>query len=155
VAVLRASHVGVCVADLGRALRFWRDGLGFRELSRLEVEGSAADTLLELPGTRLSAVYLERDGTCIELLHYARPGHTGGGAPRPMNALGLSHVSLRVDDLDSTAAALAAAGGRVLEHTRTWNAALGAGAIFVLDPDGTRVELVCAPGDPAKRPGQR
>ncbi len=59
-----------------------------------------------------------------------------------MNALGLTHLSLRVADIDQVVTQLAAVGGRPLEPTRIHNQRLGARAIFVLDPDGTRVELV-------------
>lgn len=153
--ILRLSHVGICVAALEPALAFYRDGLGFRELSRLEIAGEAAEVLLEIDGVRLEAVYLERDGVRIELLHYPEPGCEGFPDPRPMNALGLTHLSLRVDDLDTTSRALEAAGGRVLETTRTWNESFEAGAVFVVAPDGTRIELVQAPGDPAALPGER
>ena len=75
--ILRLSHIGICVSDLESALAFYRDGLGFRELSRLDVSGTAADTLLELPGTQLRAVYLERDAVRIELLWFEEPGDPG------------------------------------------------------------------------------
>ena len=130
------SHVGLCVSDLARALAFWRDGLGFREVARLDVAGDAAEKLLGVADLDLGAVFLERDGVRIELLHYRSPGHRGAGEPRPMNALGLTHLSLRVDDLEATLAALELAGGRLLRATRTERAA------FVTDPDGIRVELV-------------
>lgn len=136
------SHLGLCVSDLPRALAFWRDGLGFRERRRLDVSGDAAEGLLGLHDLDLRTVRLERDGVTLELLHYAAPGHRGAGEPRPMNALGFTHLSLRVDDLDATLAALEAAGGRVLRATRVRDERSGRGAVFVTDPDGARVELV-------------
>jgi catechol 2,3-dioxygenase-like lactoylglutathione lyase family enzyme len=142
VSIQRVSHVGVCVSSLERALPFWRDGLGFREVKRLDVAGDPAETLLGLHDLDLVAVFLERDGVRVELLNYAAPGHRGSGEPRPMNALGLTHLSLVVDDLDATLEALERAGGRVLRATRVRNEELGSDAIFVTDPDGTRVELV-------------
>ena len=153
VTVQRLSHLGICVSNLEQALVFYRDGLGFRELGGLDVQGSEAATLLELPGVELRAVYLERDGVRIELLHYATPGHVGDAQPRGMNTLGLTHLSFRVQDLDATLAALELTGGRVLKHTRTENPRFSAAAVFVSDPDGTRIELVQAPGDPAALPG--
>jgi catechol 2,3-dioxygenase-like lactoylglutathione lyase family enzyme len=59
-----------------------------------------------------------------------------------MNALGLTHLSLRVDDLDAAAARLVAFGGRLLPQTRVENPRLRARAVFLTDPDGTRIELV-------------
>jgi len=153
VAIQRLSHVGICVSQLERSLRFYRDALGFRELSQLEVAGQSAERLLELDDVELRAVYLERDGTRIELLEYRRPGHLGDGEPRAMNALGMSHLSLRVDDLDATLAELGASGARVLEATRTDNPAFRASVVFVTDPDGTRIELLQAPGEASALPG--
>ena len=143
-AILRFSHVGICVADLERSLAFYRDALGFREVSRLDVAGEAPETLLQLQDVDLEAVFLERDGVRIELLHYRSPAHRGSGDPRPMNALGLTHLSLRVGDLAAAIAALERAGARVLHATRTWNEELASGAVFAVDPDGTRIELIAS-----------
>jgi catechol 2,3-dioxygenase-like lactoylglutathione lyase family enzyme len=146
-AIERFSHVGICVSDLERSMAFYRDGLGFREVARLDVSGEAAETLLGIHDVDLRAVYLERDGTRIELLHYVAPGHRGTGEPRPMNALGLTHLSLRVADLDAAIAALETRGGRVLKASRVVNEELGSACAFVTDPDGTRVELLEYRGD--------
>ena len=139
---LRMSHIGICVSDWRRSLRFYVEGLGFRYRNELEVKGEPSDTLLRLRGVDLRAVYLEREGVCIELLHYASPGHEGGGQPRPMNRLGLTHLSLQVEDLDAALDELRAAGARVLADTRIEIPAQRTRAIFVTDPDGTRIELV-------------
>jgi catechol 2,3-dioxygenase-like lactoylglutathione lyase family enzyme len=139
VTVGRVSHLGLCVAALAPALAFWRDGLGFRETGRLDVTGEAAARLLGLAAVALRAVYLERDGLRLELLEFSEPGHVGAPTPRPVNQLGFSHLSLRVADLDAALARLRAAGGRVLDETRI---DAPARAVFVTDPDGTRVELV-------------
>jgi len=139
---VRFSHLGICVSDLDAALSFYRDALGFETSGELEVKGEPSETLLRLRDVALRAVYLRRDGVTIELLHYASPGHVGDGAPRAMNALGLTHLSLRVDDLDAQVAQLAERGVPILRDTRIDNPALGARAIFVTDPDGTLVELV-------------
>ena len=139
---LRFSHLGICVSDLEAALRFYRDALGFEVASELTVKGEPADTLLRLRDVELRAVYLRRDGVTLELLHYAQPGHVGDGSPRAMNALGLTHLSVRVDDLAETLAALSARGFAVLRDTRVENPSLHARAAFVTDPDGTLVELV-------------
>jgi catechol 2,3-dioxygenase-like lactoylglutathione lyase family enzyme len=152
-AVLRMTHIGVCVADLERALRFYRDGLGFRPRSELRISGPPTTTLLRLADVDLEAVYLERDGTRIELLHYVVPGAVGDGAPRPMNGRGLTHLSLRVDDLHATLAALRAVGAAVLDDSLIEIPDFAAAAVLLTDPDGTLIELVQAPGDPEVPPG--
>jgi len=152
-AILRMTHIGVCVADLDRSIRFYRDLLGFRLRSEFEVQGEPSDTLLRLRDVQLKAVYLERDGTRIELLSYASPPVTGTAEPRPMNARGLTHLSLRVDNLTTTLRTLREAGVRVLDDSFIDIPMVEAAAIFVCDPDGTLVELLQAPGDPEVPPG--
>jgi glyoxylase I family protein len=153
--VRRLSHHGLCVSDLERALAFYRDGLGFAEVSRLRFEDPGTHKLLGLPGAVLEAVYLRRDGTTLELLHFPRPGTRLGGAPRPMNQVGLTHLSFLVSDLDALLAKLRTLGGNVLEATRLDSQGKGSNAIFVTDPDGTRIELVEGDFDPASYGSRR
>jgi catechol 2,3-dioxygenase-like lactoylglutathione lyase family enzyme len=138
----RLTHIGLCISEPERSLHFYEQLLGFRRVSELELKGEPSATLLRLPGVSLRAIYLERDGVCIELLHYPVPGHEGDGSPRPMNRLGLTHLSLRTDDMDALLAKLEAEDVRVLHETRVDNPALHAKAIMLTDPDGTLVELV-------------
>src|SRR5438093_2663268 len=141
VPLLRLTHVGICVSDMERALRFYRDGLGFRFEHDLHVEGEPSDTLLRLRGVNLDAVYLTRDGVRIELLRFASP-QPPTPRRRSMHEHGLTHLSFRVADLDATLAALRAAGERVLDETLIRVPASGAAACFVTDPDGQLIELV-------------
>ena len=147
--VRRLSHHGLCVSDLARAVAFYRDGLGFVEISRLAFDDASSQRLLGLPAAVLEAVYLRRDGTTLELLHFPRPGTQLGGRPRPMNQVGLTHLSFLVDELDATLATLRALGAEVLEATRISDPSGAPRAIFVTDPDGTRIELVAGDFDPA------
>jgi catechol 2,3-dioxygenase-like lactoylglutathione lyase family enzyme len=149
--VRRISHLGICVSDLQRSLAFYTEGLGFREVGRLALEGEQSSRLLELPGVRFEAVYLECAGVIIELLHYAEPEAQGDGSGRPMNARGLTHLSLAVDDLEALIERIPALGGRVLHHTRLHNPD-DSSALFALDPDGTRLELLDGSFDPRRLP---
>ena len=151
--ILYPMHVGICVSDLERSVRFYRDGLGFEDAGRLEISDEATSTLLEIPDAELHAVYLERDGLRIELLHYPRPGAVGSREPRPMNRLGLTHLAVRVESLDEAIAKLIPLGAVVLERTRARNDAFDADLVYITDPDGTRIECVETPNDPT-RPGR-
>jgi catechol 2,3-dioxygenase-like lactoylglutathione lyase family enzyme len=151
VPLLRLTHIGICVSDLERSLRFYRDALGFRVEHELHVEGEPSDTLLRLRGVDLRAVYLQRDGVRIELLRFASPP-APPARTRAMHERGLTHLSFRVADLDATLAALRAAGERVLDETIIRMPEFRAAACFVVDPDGQLVELVQSPGDPAAPP---
>ena len=64
--VQRLSHIGICVTDLEASVAFYRDALGFSELSRLEVSGSEAERLLELIDSDLSDE--ERHAEALRLL---------------------------------------------------------------------------------------
>ena len=146
-------HVGICVADLDRAIRFYRDGLGFEEAGGLTVEGEPTATMLDLPSDmHLDAVYLDRDGFRIELLSYPRPGTVGEARARPMNQLGLTHFAFRVDDLDAAIDRVTSLGGALVEGSRVRNDEYGSDLCYVTDPDGVRLELVQVEEDPT-RPG--
>lgn len=146
-AQLRVSHVGICVSDWKRSLRFYHDVLGFRYVRELELSGEPGSTLLQLEDVDFRAITLEREGLRIELLHYERPGHVCGQIPRPMNQLGLTHLALRVDDLDATVKELEEARVDVREETSIEVPEANAKAVFITDPDGTLIELVQLPGD--------
>ena len=145
-AIRRFSHLGLCVADLDRALAFYTKAIGFAEVARLSFSDATTRTLLALPEAELEAVYLRRDGFTLELLHFPSPGTEPQDAPRPMNRTGLTHLSFQVTDLELSLSAVRAAGGRVLDESHI---DVNGGAIMVLDPDGTRIELVSGDFDPA------
>jgi len=151
VPLTRLTHIGICVSDMERSTRFYRDLLGFTYESDLRVAGEPSDTLLRLRDVDLHAVYLTRDGVRIELLAFASPP-----APSPrtraMHERGLTHLSFRVADMEATIAALRAAGERVLDETIIRFPEFGAAACMVTDPDGQLIELVQSPGDPAAPP---
>jgi len=148
VGVLGVTHIGICVSDLERARRFYQDALGFVPVSELAIDGGPTAQMMELDDLELRCVFLERDGVRIELMHQQVPGTIGRGEATPMNRRGLTHLAFRVEDLDATLRQIEAAGGRLLEQTRIANPAFQARVICVLDPDGVRLELVEAPGDP-------
>jgi catechol 2,3-dioxygenase-like lactoylglutathione lyase family enzyme len=139
---VRFSHVGICVTDVESSLRFYRDFLGFQPVHELEIQGKPTARLLRLEKVELRALFLERDGVRIELLHYATPGHIGEPAPRAMNRIGLTHLSIQVEDIDEALAGVEPAGGRVLKETIVSVEQTGARAAFLTDPDGTLIELV-------------
>lgn len=150
--IRRLTHLGICVADIDRSLAFYTQVLGFVEIGRFRDEHGYSSPLLELADVRMEAVYLERDGWRIELLCFAQPPALGDGGRRPVNQLGLTHLSFVVEDLDAVLAAVRRYGGTVVEETRMEMRVV---AIFVTDPDGTRLELIERDGDPMILPGQQ
>jgi glyoxylase I family protein len=151
--VKRLTHLGICVSDIERSLRFYRDVLDCKEVGRLELEGQPTATLNGWPDVKVRAIYLERDGWRLELMEFPVPGWIGPQEPRPMNQVGLTHLSFRVDDLDAMCARIEAAGGGVLHATLLARPGIPTRAIMAYDPDGTRFELIQSPGDPNAVPG--
>lgn len=147
----RLTHLGICVSDLERSRRFYCDLLGCTEVGRLELEGDAVDTLNGMQGCKVHCSYIERDGWRLELMEFKDPGFEPANGPRPMNVLGLTHLSFRVDDLQAVCAGIEAAGGGVLRET-LMEAPGPTLVIMAFDPDGQRLELIQAPGDPASLP---
>ena len=146
--VQRVSHLGICVSDLERSVAFYREGLGFQTVHELHVEGEPSDTLLQLRDVRLRAIYLERDGLRIELLHYEAPRSPPRAPVRSMNDLGFTHLSLIVADIEASLPALEAAGATI-EHATQIRIGDRTVAIMVRDPDGLLLELIVR--DPTTR----
>jgi glyoxylase I family protein len=137
------SHVGICVSDLERSLAFYCQGLGF-ELVDSHAVGPEFAALMEVEGVELESRMIAQGGVTLELLSFTEPGCTGQGGRRPMNRLGLTHLSLRVGDVEEVAASIERFGGTVVAGTRT-TFDLGEAAldfVYCTDPDGVRIELM-------------
>jgi lactoylglutathione lyase len=137
------SHFGICVGDLERSLRFYCEGLGF-EKAESHVIGSEFARLMDLPDVAVTSQFIRKGPTSIELLAFSEPTAFGDGVRRPMQQLGLTHLSFRVTDVAATAASVASLGGAVVEASRTTIDLGGTTLTFVYctDPDGVRIELM-------------
>jgi catechol 2,3-dioxygenase-like lactoylglutathione lyase family enzyme len=134
------NHLGQCVTDLDRSRTFYEEALGFTFWRLLELDDSPSDQLLRLQAPLgFRACYLKQGPFVLELLHYA--GEGAKPAPyraRTMNEIGLTHISLSVDDIPATCALVEQYGGEVLHDTKLE----GSGSLFVRDPDGQLIELL-------------
>ncbi len=116
------GHVHLKVADLERALGFWRDVLGF------EVQQQMGN----------SAAFLSAGGYHHHIA--LNTWESRGGSPPPRQATGLYHVAILYPDRATLATALR----RVLEAGIALEGASDHGvseAIYLRDPDGNGVEL--------------
>lgn len=138
----RPSHVGICVSDLERSLRFYSDGLGFEVGDRYDLGTEQIPDIhkgleVEAP-VRVTSQMIVNGPMKVELIHY--PEREAHGTPSASRAqLGLTHLSFTVKNVDESAARLVERGGTILEHTR---ASVGIEIVFLADPDGTRIELM-------------
>jgi catechol 2,3-dioxygenase-like lactoylglutathione lyase family enzyme len=128
VAVLGVDHLNLRVADLERALRFYRDVLGLREVRRNTRAGGSV-SLLAL-----------RAGNAIVFLQPA-PGYV---SPADSRHSGLDHFSIEIEatDPERLAAWLRERGVEIVEGPVKRFGAHGDGtSIYVKDPDGHRLEI--------------
>jgi catechol 2,3-dioxygenase-like lactoylglutathione lyase family enzyme len=130
------NHVGQCVSDLERSKRFYVELLGFAPEREIHPPDESSAKLLGLtPPLGMTASYLRRDGLVLELLAFADAPIVARPA-RVMNELGLTHISVSVEDPAGMLARVAEYGGEVLEDTN-----IGHGC-FIRDPDGQLVEIL-------------
>lgn len=139
------SHIGISVTDLTRSTHFYTDVLGFTQLYQLDFTNDEVAATMEQSGAFRSAMLIRGD-VRVELLQWVDVPVTGSGRRKPMTELGITHLSFRVDDLDSLTDTIVAAGGAVHQHTRTVLGEESDSAapkfIYLTDPDGTRIELM-------------
>jgi len=137
VTVKELGHLVLYVRDLERSERFYRDVLGWREISRPAT----------MPAAAFSSGRTHHELLLIEVGPDAQPIPSG-------RRVGLYHFGLKVgetdDELRDALARVQEAGVRIVgtsDHTVTHS-------LYVLDPDGNEIELyVDMPGqdwdDPA------
>jgi catechol 2,3-dioxygenase-like lactoylglutathione lyase family enzyme len=137
-------HLGICVTDVERSVRFWCEGLGFSEVAVLDV-GSEWSDALEIGGPiAFTARFITKGGYTFEILDFQQPRPHGSPSTR-RDQVGLTHFTVDVPDIDAAIDHLAACGGTLIESTRTKvdHGSTSTEIVFVSDPDGVRVELSC------------
>ncbi len=136
-------HTGVCCSDLAASKRFYVEALGFAADVEMAGLGEPLDHLLELPGQTVDVCQLQNGGMRIELVKTSG-GATGSTDRRPMNQRGLTHLTFQVTGIEEVMERVKATGGQV--HMETWIDSAFGKIVFCTDPDGTRIELMQAPG---------
>jgi catechol 2,3-dioxygenase-like lactoylglutathione lyase family enzyme len=140
-------HTGLTVGDLEASLRFWRDGLGMREVMRQEKRGGYLEAIVREPGASVRMVHLElaEGGPRIELFEYLEP-RGGRLFGRPAD-VGFSHVCISCDDVDALLERLVEAGGTPFSDPVEVDTGSNRGgrAVYLRDPDGHVVELFAPP----------
>ncbi len=125
---MRYLHTMVRVADLDKALAFWRDALGLKEVSRMDND-KGRYTLVFLAATDDIERARAEKTPLVELTHNWDPETYSGGR-------NFGHLAYRVDNIYDTCARLAAAGVIINRPPRDGHMA------FVRSPDGISIELL-------------
>ena len=142
-AVSTVSHIGLCVSDLDRSLRFYTEGLGFEVAEGWDIGDSLAHLAEVAPPVDVRSQMIVNGPTKLELLGWRTPS-AEGAALETRRQIGFTHLSLHVTDLAATETRLVGLGAVPIEATRSHipmrNGALD--VLFLADPDGIRIELV-------------
>src|SRR5580765_3957105 len=138
------NHFGIQVADLERSIAFYRDTLGLELVTTWVRDQEYIQELVGYPGVELHvAVFrLPLSDVFLEILEYRNVEKTvidaSNGNP------GTAHFCLFVEDLDGMYARLVDTGVRFVSEVKgpTIGPNKGGKAVYMIDPDGIRVELV-------------
>jgi catechol 2,3-dioxygenase-like lactoylglutathione lyase family enzyme len=143
-AITRPHHTGLQVADLARSVAFYRDVLGFEEVFAWNPDAPYIRELVGYPDVDIHAAILRPPNSevFLELLEYRNVEKTPVDT-RTANP-GTAHIAFFVDDLDALFADLQARGVPSVSApvTPTIGPNKGGRAVYMIDPDGIRVELI-------------
>jgi predicted enzyme related to lactoylglutathione lyase len=135
----KLAHIGICVSNLERSMRFYDEGLGFK-LDHLCEALPPFESHVELDKLYMRGAIYRFDGCIVELSEFQEPGFKGPAERRPMNQLGFTHFSLEVDDINAVIDRIVKYGGKLIPQTRLAVAKKGE-FVFCTDPDGVRIQL--------------
>lgn len=142
--VIGVYHTGLTVSDIERSIAFYTELIGLEFVWRQESTSPYIAQLTGLPGTHLLVAYLRppgSDGPYVELLQYLAP--LGTLVDTTPNNPGTGHVCFFVDDLEEAYGRLRAADVTFVSPPNLISAGVheGSKTVYLLDPDGIRVEL--------------
>jgi catechol 2,3-dioxygenase-like lactoylglutathione lyase family enzyme len=142
------DHTSFTVADIERAVAFWRDVMGFAVADLSLREGDWLGAVVGVPGARCRIAHLHGHGAHMEFIQYLTPA--GGDVTGPPNRPGTAHVAFLVRNIEALAGRMIEAGaseqGRIARCTS--GPAAGCLAVYLKDPNGLIVELAELPAHP-------
>jgi lactoylglutathione lyase len=142
--IQRPHHTGIQVADLDRSIGFYRDVLGFEVVFRWNPQADYIRTMTGYPGADIHSAILRMPGMdyYLEILEYRDVEKTPIDT-RTANP-GTAHIAFYTDDCEGLYAELTAKGVRSVSPpvTPTIGPNKGGRAVYMIDPDGIRVEFI-------------
>ena len=148
------SHIAVCVADLDRSLKFYRDLLGLtvrlhttQEMARRPGAESAEMYQAPRESRTVANVWFDDPETTQPFLVLtSHPGSQVEGAPIKLDQIGISHISFGVENVREFAAELMAKGVSLAGTLDDFTDDQGVmRTFFVYDPDGILVQFDHSP----------
>jgi catechol 2,3-dioxygenase-like lactoylglutathione lyase family enzyme len=144
-------HTGLTVRDLDRSLAFYRDTLGMETVFEQEKQGGYLAAIVGYEGAHVRMAHLAFPGDShrLELFQYLEP--EGRGEPGEPRDVGITHVCLAVEDMESVVARLREAGADFYSEPVEVDTGANAGGVgvYLRDPDGITLELFQPPKERA------
>jgi catechol 2,3-dioxygenase-like lactoylglutathione lyase family enzyme len=137
-------HVAVHTGNFERMVAFYRDVVGFAEVSRAEWEGDVfIDGIIGVEGSAARQIMLRAGNCYLEIVEYQRPESRNTPPLRP-NDRGYTHLCLDVTNIETEFDRLTAAGMRFNRRPGDFGELK---AVYGWDPDGNVIEIQeTAPG---------
>jgi len=133
-------HTAISVSDLDRAVKFYRDVLGFqvRTGDHWEVGTPEADTVVGLQNSAARFLMLWAGNTHIELFEYSSPTPTPRRPDTRVCDHGYTHICLDVSDIDAEYKRLAQIG---MTFNGSPQSIMGVRTMYGRDPDHNVIEF--------------
>jgi len=142
--ITKAHHTGFTVRSLDRSIAFYRDLLGFEVVFQWNPQAPYIGELVGYPDVDLHAAVLKipNSDVFLELLEYRGIPETT--VDMANGNIGNGHIAFNVDELDPLYDRLKKSGVKSVSPpvTPTIGPNRGGRAVYLIDPDGFRVELI-------------
>jgi lactoylglutathione lyase len=144
--IVKGHHTGFTVRSLERSIVFYRDLLGLEVVFQWNPQADYIREIVGYPEVDLHAAILRVPGTetFLELLEYRNIPEKA--VDMANGNIGNGHIAFTVDELDPLFERLTTAGVKSVSApvTPTIGPNKGGRAVYLVDPDGFRVELIQA-----------
>lgn len=146
--IQKPHHTGIQVADIDRSVRFYRDVLGFEVAFAWNPQADYIRTMVGSPEADIHAAILRMPGSdyFLEILEYRgvdkQPVDTDTKNP------GTAHIAFFTDDCQGLYEELRSKGVESVSEpvTPTIGPNIGGRAVYMIDPDGVRLEFIQTKG---------
>ncbi|MCC5794502.1 MAG: VOC family protein [Chromatiales bacterium] len=134
-------HAAICTQDLERCLDFYTGVIGCEIVHRFgwEAVSAEADAITGLSGSAARAVMLRLGDSFLEVFSFSAPAADAPAGDRPVNAPGITHICLQVQDIHAEYERLSAAGMRFHCPPQAQDSGF---VTYGRDPDGNVIELL-------------
>ena len=139
--ITQIRHTGLVVADLEKALHFWRDLLGFRIEKQMDESGAHIDAMMGLKHVLVTTVKMTAPkGGMVELLYFHSHPDRPAWEGTPYST-GFTHVAMTVVNLDDAYEKLSSAGAEFFAPPQ-YSPDGAVKVIYCKGPEGVLLELV-------------